>query len=96
VERFDGLKAPGLAFLAFGFGPANRLPVRSQNQARSGVGDFHAVAAGLIHVQEEGLLDGVFVRAGLDVDAIFEAVVRGDQHLFAAVDRVCDVMETTP
>ena len=30
VERFDRLEAPGLALLAFGLGPANRLPVRRQ------------------------------------------------------------------
>jgi len=32
VERLDGLESPGLALLAFFFGPHNGLPVGSQDQ----------------------------------------------------------------
>src|SRR3954451_2585932 len=48
VEGLDGLQPPGLALLALLLGPDNRLPVRCQDEAGSGVGDLDAVAAGLV------------------------------------------------
>lgn len=76
---------PGLALLAFFLGPHDRLPVWHDDQA--GVGDFDAVAAGLIDVEEEGLLDRGLVRAGLDVNAVFQKDIGGAQNLLAAVER---------
>src|SRR4051794_39021302 len=93
MERLDRLQSPGLALLALFLGPDDRLPVRCQNETGSGIGDLDAVAAGLVDVEEESLLDGVLVRAGLDVDAVFEEDVGGTQHVLAAVERVGDVME---
>ena len=54
-----------------------------------------AVAAGLVDVEEEGLLNGVLVRAGLDVDAVLEADVGGAQHLVLRIDRPRRVMEAS-
>src|SRR4051794_17939266 len=62
VERLDGLQPPGLALLALFLGPDDRLPVRREDEAGAGVGDFDAVAPGLVDVEEEGLLDRVLVR----------------------------------
>ncbi len=93
VEGLDGLQAPGLALLALGLGPDDRLPVRGEDEAGAGVGDFDAVAAGLVDVEEEGLLDGVLVRAGLDEDAVLEKDVGGLEDGFAAVEREGDVVE---
>ena len=93
VERLDRLQPPGLALLALFLGPHDRLPVRREDQAGAGVGDFDAVAAGLVDIEEEGLLDRVLVRAGLDVDAVLEEDVGGAQDLLAAVERVGDVVE---
>src|SRR6185437_3038485 len=95
VERLDRLEAPGLAFFAFGFGPANGLPVRSEDQPRSGIGNFHAIATGFVDVQKESLLNSVLVRARFDIDAIFEKDIRCQQHLFSAVNSISDVMETS-
>ena len=39
---------------------------------RAGVRHFDAIAAGLIDVEEEGLLDRVLVRAGLDEYTVFK------------------------
>src|SRR6202790_4508913 len=66
VKGLDRLQPPRLSLLAFLFGPDDRLPVRRQNEPGAGVGDFDAVAAGLVDIEEEGLLDRVLVRAGLD------------------------------
>src|SRR5208337_985370 len=93
VERIDGLQAPRLTFFALGLGPANRLPVWRQNQPRSGVSYLHAIASGLVDIQEKGLLDGVLVWPGFDVHAIFQANVRGQKDFFAAVDRIGEVMK---
>src|SRR2546421_11547672 len=93
MERGDRLQAPGLALLALRLRPHDRLPVRSEDQSRAGVGDFHPVAARLVNVEEERLLDRMLVRAGLDEDAVLEENVGGAQHLFAAVERVSDVVE---
>src|SRR5439155_18683669 len=93
MKRLDRLQPPRLALLALLLGPDDRLPVRREDQAGAGVGDFDAVAAGLIDVEEERLLDRVLVRAGLDVDAVFEKDIGGAQYLLAAVERVGDVME---
>ncbi len=73
--------------------PDNRLPVRRQDQASAGVRDLDPVAAGLVNVKKERLLNGVFVRAGLDEDAVFEEDVGGAQHVLAAVQRVGEVVE---
>src|SRR5450759_3926987 len=83
VERLEGLQAPGLALLALGFGPADRFPVRRQHQPRAGAGDFDAVAARLVDVKEEGLLDGVLVRPGLDEHAVLQENIGGAQHVLA-------------
>src|SRR6476620_10299821 len=93
MKRLDRLQSPGLALLALFLGPDDRLPVGGQDQAGAGIGDFDAVAAGLIDIEEEGLLDRVLVWTGLDMDAVLEKDVGGAQDLFAAVERVGDVME---
>src|SRR6478752_7043153 len=49
--------------------------------------------AGLIGVEEERLLDGVLVRAGLDHDAVLEEDVRSPQHVLALVDEIRDVVQ---
>ena len=93
MEGLDSLESPRLALLSFGLGPADRLPVGSQDQARAGVGDLDAVASRFVNVQEKRLLDGVLVRTGLDLDAVLQEDVGGEQDLLAAVDGVGDVME---
>jgi len=77
MERLDRLQPPRLALLALFLGPDDRLPVGRENEAGAGVGDLDAVAAGLVDVEEERLLDRVLVRAGLDVDAVFEKDIGG-------------------
>src|SRR5260370_29201582 len=88
VERLDRLQPPRLALLALFLGPHDRLPVWCQDQAGAGLGDFDAVAAGLVDVEEEGLLDRVLVRAGFDVDAVLQKNVGGTQDFLAAVERI--------
>ena len=72
MKRLDGLQPPRLALLAFLLGPHDRLPVRGENEPGAGVGDLDPVAARLVDVKEKCLLDGVLVRAGLDVDAVLK------------------------
>src|SRR5665213_857719 len=60
---------------------------------RAGIGHLDAIAARLIDVKEESLLDGVLVRPGLDVDAVLEENIGGEQYLLARVERVGDVMK---
>src|SRR5438105_1850889 len=72
VERLDRLQPPRLTLLALLLRPHDRLPVRRQDQARTGIGHLDAVAAGLVDIEEEGLLDRVLVRAGLDMDAVLK------------------------
>src|SRR5689334_4409494 len=86
VEGLDGLEPPGLALLALFLGPDDRLPVGREDQACAGVGDLDAVAAGLPDIEEEGLLDRVLVRAGLNVDAVLQEDIRCAKNLLAAVD----------
>src|SRR5665213_1552476 len=95
MEGLDGLESPRLSLLALLLGPHDRLPVRRQDKTGAGIGDLDAIAAGLVDVEKKGLLDGVLVRAGLDVDAVFEKDVGGAQHVLAAVKRIGDVMETS-
>src|ERR1700748_3027220 len=84
VKGLDGLQAPALALLALFLGPHDRLPVRRQNQPRARIGDFDPVAAGFVDVEEERLLDGVFVWAGLDIDAVLQKNIGRAQDLLAA------------
>src|ERR1700726_738913 len=90
MKRLDGLQPPRLTLLAFLLGPHDRLPVRRQNEAGAGVGDLDPVAAGFVDIEEEGLLDRVLVRAGLDEYAVLEKNVGGAQDFLAAVQRVGD------
>src|ERR1700730_8018591 len=93
MKRLDRLPPPRLALLAFLLGPHDRLPVRREDQAGAGVGDFDPVAAGVADIEEEGLLERVLGRAGFDIDPVLEKNVGGAQNLFAAVERVGDVVK---
>src|ERR1700733_1826996 len=94
VEGLDGFQPPGLSLLALLLRPDDRLPIRRQNQPCAGIGDLDPVAAGLIDVEEEGLLDRVLVRASLDVDPILEENIRSPQNILAAVECVSEMVET--
>ena len=50
----------------------DRFPVGRQHQPGAGIRHFHAVAAGFVDVQEEGLLHRVLVRPGFDEHAVLE------------------------
>src|SRR5882724_8700968 len=93
MKRLDRLQSPRLAFFTLFFRPDDRFPVWREDEASAGVGDFDAVAAGLIDVEEKRLLDRVLVRAGLDMDAVLQEDVGGAQDFLAAVERVGDVMK---
>src|ERR1700761_525144 len=93
MKGLDGLEPPGLALLAFFLGPDDRLPVRRQDQPRTGVGDLDPVAAGLVDIKKERLLDRVLVRPGFDVDAVFKKDIGRTEDILAAVERVGDVMK---
>src|SRR4051794_34970730 len=93
VEGRDRLQAPGLALGPLGLGPGDRLPVRGVDQPAGGVAQLDAVAAGLVDVEEEGLLDGVLVRAGLDEHAAVQADVGGPQDVLAGVGAERDVVQ---
>src|SRR5947209_20370340 len=90
VERFDGLEPPGLAFFALVFTPADRLPVWREDETRTGIRDFDAIAAGFIYVQEERLLDCVLVRAGFDVNTVFEENICPEEDFLTAVHGIGD------
>ena len=64
-----------------------------QDQPRAGIGDLDAVAARLVDIEEEGLLDRVLVRAGLDEDAVLQEDVGGAQDLLATVERIGQVVK---
>ena len=70
MKRLDRLQPPRLALLALFLGPHDRLPVGREDETGAGVGDFDAVAAGLVDIEEECLLDGVLMRAGFDKDSV--------------------------
>src|ERR1700684_2434686 len=84
MARRDRGQAPRLAPGSLGLGPGDGLPVGREDQPRTGIAQFDPVPAWLVDVQEEGLLDGVLMRAGLDEDALFEADVRGPQECLPA------------
>src|SRR5882672_9243654 len=86
MKRLDRLQPPRLALPALLLGPDDRLPVRRENETGAGVGDLDPVATGFVHIEEERLLNGVLVRAGLDVDAVFQENVGGAQDVLAAVE----------
>ena len=69
------------------------LPVRLQDQPRAGIRHLDAVARRLVDIEEEGALDRVLVRPGLDEDAVLQEDVGSPQHVVALVDRVGDVVE---
>ena len=77
MEGLDRLQSPCLSLLAFCLTPHNWLPIRCEDEARTGVGDFKTIATRFIHVQEEGLLDGVFMRTRFDENAVFQTNIRG-------------------
>src|SRR5215475_6916507 len=95
VKGVDRLQPPRLALLPLGLRPGDRLPIRCQHQARTGIGHFHPVAAGFVDVEEKGLLNRVLMWAGLDEDTVLEEDIGGPQNVLTTVERVGDVMEAT-
>src|ERR1700687_1190840 len=93
MKRLDRLQPPRLSLLALFLGPDDRLPVRREDEASAGIGDLDPIAAGLVDVEKERLLDGMLVRPGLDEDTVLQEDVGGAQHVLAAVERVSRVME---
>src|ERR1700730_6887835 len=93
MKRLNGFEAPRLALLAFLPRPGDRFPVRSQDQARTCVRDFHPIATRFVDIEEKGLLDGVFVRARFDVDTVLQENIGGTENVLTAVDDVGEVME---
>ena len=77
---------------ALGLRPDDRLVSRVEDQEAPGT-DLDAVAAGLVGVEEEGLLDRVLVRPRLHHDAVLEEDVRRAQHVLALVDEERDVVQ---
>ena len=95
METFDGLQAPGLAFLSVGFGPENRLPIRSKDQSGSGIGKFHPVAGGFPDIEEERALDGVLVRTGFDENTVFQEYVGRTQDVLALIRGIGNVVQSS-
>ena len=93
VERLDRLQPPGLALLAVGLGPDDRLPVGREDQSRAGIGEFDAIAGRLPDIEEERALDRVLVRSGFDMDAVLQEDVGGAQDVLARVGGVGDVVQ---
>ena len=93
VERRDRGEPPGLPLRAFGLRPADRAPVRREDQPRAGVAQLDPVPARLVDVEEERLLDGVLVRPGLDEHPAVQADVRGAQDVLAGVGGERDVVQ---
>src|SRR3989441_6167163 len=94
VEAFDRLQSPGLALLAVGFCPDDRRPVRCEHEPRAGAVDLDAIAARLVDVQKEGLLDGVLVRARLDVHAVLEEDVGRPKDVLPGIHRIREMVES--
>src|SRR5688572_23980326 len=88
VKALDGLQPPGLALLALILGPGDGLPVWREDESRARIGDLDAVAGRLVDIKEEGLLDGVLVRAGLDEHAVLQEDVGGLEHMLALVNGI--------
>src|SRR5688572_18845407 len=76
MERLDGLQSPCLSLLPFCLTPHNWLPIRREDEARTCVGNFKTIAARFIHVQEERLLDGMFMRTRFDENPVFQTNIR--------------------
>src|SRR6185437_1434392 len=93
VERGDRRQAPCLSSCALGLGPGDRLPVGREHQPGAGVAQLDPVTAGLIDIQEKGLLDRVLVRAGLDEYLPVDADVGGLEYVFSRIGRECDVVQ---
>jgi hypothetical protein len=67
--------------------------IGGEQQPGSGVAQLDPVATRLPHVEEERLLDRVFVRPGLDVDAGVEEHVGGAQDVLPGVGGERDVVQ---
>ena len=92
VEGRDRLHPPSLPFRALGLRPDDSLVVGGEDQEAPRA-HLDPVAARLVGVEEERLLDRVLVRAGLHHDAVLEKDVRGAQYVLALVDEVGDVVQ---
>ena len=95
METLDGLQSPGLALSAVGLRPANRFPIRGEDQAGTGIGQFHPVAGGFPDIEKERALNSVFVRSCFDVDPRLEEQVGCAQDILPLVGCVGNVVQTT-
>ena len=93
VEGLDGFQAPGLPALALGLRPGDGLPIGGKDQAGPSIGQFHPVSSGFPDIKEKGSLNGMFVGAGFDMDAVFQKDVGGAQNVFAGVGGIGHMMQ---
>ena len=80
-------------FLRSVLGPQTVCQSGCQDQARARIGELDTVARRLLDVEEEGLLDRVLVRPGLDDHAVLKENIGGLQHVLALIDRIGHVVE---
>src|SRR5215470_5022365 len=93
VKRGYGGQAPGLALYSLGLRPADRLPVRSEDQPGARIAQLDPVAPRLVDVQEERLLDRVLVRSRLDEHSLVQADVCGSKDVFPGVGGEGEVVQ---
>src|SRR5688572_31158232 len=95
MERLDGLQSPCLSLLPFCLTPHNWLPIRCEDQARACVGNFKTIATRFIHVQEECLLDGVFMWTRFDENAMFQTYIRCAQNRFTVIHGIGEMVQAS-
>ena len=78
MKSWNGWQAPRLSFLALGLIPNDRLPIGRENEVRRGW-QFQNDCRRVHNVQEERLIDGVFMRAGFDEHAMLQTNIRSAQ-----------------
>src|SRR5437588_8574686 len=94
MEGGDRRGPPGLSFCTIRLRPDNRLPIGIEDEVAA-CSNLDSGASWFMRIEKEALGNGVFAWSKCNPDAVFQVNVRCTQHIFAIIDPVGDMMQST-
>ncbi len=90
----DCRSSPRLPFCTILLRPDNRLPIGIEEEVAA-CRNLDAGASWFVRIEKEALRDRVFAWSKVNPDSVFQVPVGRTQHIFAMIDPVGDMMQST-
>jgi len=90
----DCRSSPRLPFCTICLRPDNRLPIGIEEEVAA-CRNLDARACWFVRIEKEALRDRVFAWSKVNPDAVFQVHIGRTQHIFAMIDPIGDMMQST-